>query len=389
MTEETTLAAPAPALAPAEVGSSAEPLIKVHELRKTYRSGWTSRRRVEALRGVSLEVLPGEVFGLLGPNGAGKTTLIKVLLGIVRSSGGRASVLGQPAGSVASRRRIGYLPENLRIERHHTARSALAFYGRLSDLSGAALQRRIDSLLELVGLEGRDREPVSRFSKGMGQRLGLAQALLNDPELLILDEPTDGLDPVGRADVRKLLRRLGDEGKSVLMNSHILQEVELVCDRVAIMTHGTLRSLGRIDELTPATPRGTATARSSLHIQVASEQTRLALDALSSPNSLSSQTPATALQSLPAFRPVLGQPTRHGTVPITLEVEDQAATDHCVDRLRDADVSILRLEVRRPSLEDVFLEIVRSDPEAPPEAEIAAEAGLTAEFDPADAGNGN
>lgn len=324
---------------------SAEPLIRVRELRKTYRSGFASRRRVEALRGVSLEVHPGEVFGLLGPNGAGKTTLIKVLLGIVRSSGGSASLLGQPAGSVASRRRIGYLPENLRIERHHTARTALTFYGRLSNLSGAALQARIDSLIELVGLAGRDREPISRFSKGMGQRLGLAQALLNDPELLILDEPTDGLDPVGRADVRKLLRRLGDEGKSVLMNSHILQEVELVCDRVAIMTHGTLRSLGGIDELTHATPFG------SLVIHVASAQTQLALEALTDSQTPNPQQPA---------HPVLGQPTRRGTVPISVEVADQAATDHCVDRLRAAGVSILRLEVRRPSLEEVFLEIVRS-----------------------------
>jgi ABC-2 type transport system ATP-binding protein len=314
-----------------------EPLVRVEDLRKTYRSGLTGAKRIEALRGVSLEVRPGEVFGLLGPNGAGKTTLIKVLLGIIRATGGKASVLSEPAGSSASRRRIGYLPENLRVERHHTARTALRFYGRLNSLSGAALDKKADELIELVGLRGRDKEPIKRFSKGMNQRLGLAQALLNDPDLLILDEPTDGLDPVGRSDVRQLLRRLGDEGKGVLMNSHILQEVELVCDRVAIMTHGQLRSLGSIDELTEVSKFGT------LLIHVAHSQATAAI---------------TCLADLGT--PVLDSSVVRDQVPISLEVHDQQLTDRCIDTLRASGISISRLEIKRPSLEDIFLSTVKN-----------------------------
>ncbi|XZE54390.1 ATP-binding cassette domain-containing protein [Planctomycetaceae bacterium SH139] len=316
---------------------SAPAIIEVNDLKKTYRSGWLSRNKVPALRGVSLQVRPGEVFGLLGPNGAGKTTLIKVLLGIVRRSGGSATVLGKPAGSVASRHRIGYLPENLRVERHHTARTALRFYGRLSNLAGAALEKRLDELIELVGLKGRDKEAIRQFSKGMNQRLGLAQALLHDPDLLILDEPTDGLDPVGRSDVRNLLRRLGDEGKSVLMNSHILQEVELVCDRVAIMTHGTLRSLGSIDDLTEVTRFGT------LVIHVQADQADAAMTALT-----------------PLGEPIIDVAIGRDSVPISISVENQAETDDCIDRLRAAGVSLARLEIKRPSLEDIFLGIVRT-----------------------------
>lgn len=321
---------------PASSVASAGPLVSVENLRKVYRSGLTGRRRIEALRGVSLEVRPGEVFGLLGPNGAGKTTLIKVLLGIIRRSGGNASVLGLPAGSAASRRKIGYLPENLRVERHHTARTALRFYGRLSNLSGNALEKKIDSLIEQVGLKGRDREPIKRFSKGMNQRLGLAQALLHDPDLLILDEPTDGLDPVGRLDVRNLMRQLADEGKGVMMNSHILQEVELVCDRVAIMTHGTMRSLGSINDLTEVSKFG------MLQIHVPNDQVPAAIEALRKVGEATQQ-PATSRES----------------IPISLEVHDQQQTDHCIDLLRTAGISLSRLEIKRPSLEDIFLGIVR------------------------------
>jgi len=314
-------------------------MIEVRELTKTYRAGFLGRGSIRALRGVSLEVHPGEVFGLLGPNGAGKTTLIKILLGIIRRSGGSASVLGNPAGSTTSRSRIGYLPENLRVERHHTARTALEFYGRLGNLAGKELDKRIDALIEMVGLRGRDREPVRRFSKGMGQRLGLAQALLNDPELLILDEPTDGLDPVGRADVRHLLRRLGGEGKSVLMNSHILQEVELVCDRVAIMTHGTLQSIGSIDQLTEKTRFG------SLCIHIPAGQKEAALRALSTRGPVE-----------------VDETTSRELLTLKIEVKEQHEIDDAVDALRETKVSIAQLEIKRPSLEEIFLDIVRVSP---------------------------
>ena len=230
--------------------SAAAAIVDVEDLAKVYRS-WsvTGRRRIEALAGVSLRAHAGEVFGLLGPNGAGKTTLIKSLLGVIRPSAGHASLFGRPAGSSAARQRVGYLPESLRIDPHHTARTALRFYGRLSRMSESEIRPRIDELLELVGLRDRDRESVRRFSKGMCQRLGLAQALMHDPDLLILDEPTDGLDPVGRNDVRKIIERLRDSGKTIFLNSHILQEVELVCTRVAIMSAGRLRGIGTVDEL--------------------------------------------------------------------------------------------------------------------------------------------
>ena len=160
-----------------------EAAIEVHDLKKNYKSGWF-KRPFEALKGVSFQVKQGEIFGLLGPNGAGKTTLIKVLLGIVRRSGGQASLLGRPAGDLSSRIKVGYLPENLRIAGHHSAHSALDYYGQLSGLQGAQIKARRDELLESVGLADRSRERVKKYSKGMVQRLGLAQALLHDPELL-------------------------------------------------------------------------------------------------------------------------------------------------------------------------------------------------------------
>ena len=186
-----------------------ETIVEVRELRKVYNGwSWGGRRRIEALRGVTLHADAGEVFGLLGPNGAGKTTLIKILLGVVKPTAGKATLFTQAAGSSRARMRVGYLPESLRVDRHHTARSALRYYGRLSRMSSAQIARRSDELLELVGLRGRDRESVRQFSKGMYQRLGLAQALLHDPDLLVLDEPTDGLDPVGRSEVRRVIEQL-------------------------------------------------------------------------------------------------------------------------------------------------------------------------------------
>ena len=202
----------------------------VRELEKVYAGGWFGRS-VNVLRGVTLQASAGEVFGLLGPNGAGKTTLIKILLGVVKPTRGSASLFGEAVGSADVRSRVGYLPESLSIDSHHTARSALRYYGRLSRMSANDIARRSDELLELVGLRNRDRESVRRFSKGMRQRLGLAQALLHDPDLLVLDEPTDGLDPVGRSEVRRVIERLRDAGKTIFLNSHILQEVELVCTR--------------------------------------------------------------------------------------------------------------------------------------------------------------
>lgn len=320
--------------------SIATPIIAVDGLTKTYRSGLIGGQPIDALRRVSLHAERGEIFGLLGPNGAGKTTLIKILLGVIRGSGGTASVLGFPAGSIAARRRIGYLPESLRIDRHHTARSALHFYGQMSGLRGETIRQRSEELLRMVGLEGRDRESVRRFSKGMYQRLGLAQALLHDPDLLILDEPTDGLDPVGRNEVRKLLLTLRSRGKTIFLNSHILQEVELVCDRVAVMAAGQVRGIGTVEQLTRQL--GDRQVRFDLAGAADAEHVLRCLS-----DSLESQ------PSPPQVDPLPG-----GIFRATVACQEQPQIDRMVDRLRGEGISILAMTTPRRSLEDVFLTLV-------------------------------
>ena len=225
------------------------PAIEADNLQKVYRNGLLFRKSHAALKGVGFQVEQGEIFGLLGPNGAGKTTFVKVLLGIIRQTGGTASILGRQVGTRRSRSEVGYLPEALRIRRHHTAISAMRYYGQLSGLSVSNIRSREMNLLESVGLADRAKEGVARFSKGMLQRLGLAQALLSEPKILMLDEPTDGLDPRARADMRATMIRLRDEGKTIFLNSHILQEVELVCDRVAILDKGELKYCGPVADV--------------------------------------------------------------------------------------------------------------------------------------------
>ncbi|HEX5443062.1 MAG TPA: ABC transporter ATP-binding protein [Pirellulales bacterium] len=308
-------------------------VIDIHDLRKTYSSGLLARRRVEALRGVSFSVGHGEIFGLLGPNGAGKTTLIKVLLGIVRRSAGTASLMGRPAGDRAGRRRVGYLPEGHRIPAHHTGNTALEYYGSLSGLSVGEIKRRRPALLELVGLADWGKARVTQYSKGMLQRLGLAQALLHDPELLMLDEPTDGVDPVGRSEMRAVLKRLKSEGKSIFINSHLLQEIELVCDRVAILVQGRVERLGRVDELTVLSAIDVTWVLSGDETTIRSV---LSIDSAS-----------------PLLVPAPGQ------VQVTTAVDDQAAVDRAVDALRRRGVSIVSLSRARRTLEDAFLETVQ------------------------------
>jgi ABC-2 type transport system ATP-binding protein len=189
------------------------------------------------------------VFGFLGPNGAGKTTTIKILLGLVRPSSGDARLLGRPAGEAEARRRVGYLPENFRFHDWLTGSALLEFHGRLAGLSAAELRERIPEVLELVGLTGRGDDRVRGYSKGMTQRIGLAQAIIHAPDLVLLDEPTSALDPVGRREVRDLIRSLRSRGMTVFLNSHLLSEVEMVCDRVAIVDRGRVVRSGRLDDL--------------------------------------------------------------------------------------------------------------------------------------------
>jgi len=204
---------------------------------------------VRALEDLSLEVRRGEIFGLLGPNGAGKTTTIKILLGFVRPSSGRAFISGAPVGSITSRRKLGYLPENPALYEFLRGHEYLIFAGRLAGLSTRDAKAQTAKLIELVGLAGRADRLIRKFSKGMVQRLALAQALVGDPETVILDEPMSGLDPVGRKDVRDLILGLRQEGRTVLFSTHILSDVEAICDRVGILVEGRLTDCGPLAEL--------------------------------------------------------------------------------------------------------------------------------------------
>ncbi len=310
------------------------PAVEVQGLCKTYRDGWLGRRRIEALKGVSLRVERGEIFGLLGPNGAGKTTMIKLLLGIVRASGGKATLLGRPAGDRQGRQGVGYLPENHRIPRHHTGNSALEYYGGLSGISAAEVRRRRGALLEAVGLGPWGKTPVRKYSKGMLQRLGLAQALLHDPPLLILDEPTDGVDPVGRSEMRSLLERLRNEGKTIFLNSHLLQEIELVCDRVAILDRGQLLRVGPVSELTRQ------------------PQTELLFTLTGSEAAIRE-----AIQDREILR---FDPVGPDLFNVWLRVADQAAVNRAIDDLRRAGLSIVAVTPRVQTLEEAFLDIIRT-----------------------------
>jgi ABC-2 type transport system ATP-binding protein len=206
------------------------------------------------LHGLDLTVQSGEVFGFLGPNGAGKTTTVKILLGLVAPTSGEARLYGVPAGDVEARRRIGYLPENFRFHDWLTGDALLDFHARLAGVNLAARRERIPRVLEQVGLAGRGGDRISGYSKGMTQRIGLAQAIIHEPDLVLLDEPTSALDPVGRREVRDLIRSLRARGMTVFLNSHLLSEIEMVCDRVAIVDHGRVVRSGQLEELLGGLP---------------------------------------------------------------------------------------------------------------------------------------
>jgi ABC-2 type transport system ATP-binding protein len=219
------------------------PVIETRDLVKRY-------GRIEALKGVSLRVEKGQIYGLLGQNGAGKTTLIKVLLGVTRATDGDARLLDEPAGTASVRRRVGYLPEDHHFPDYHTGWSLLDFYASLLGVPRRERHRRIPAMLELVGLKGRMHYKLRTYSKGMKQRAGLAQAMLHDPEVIFLDEPTDGVDPLGRREIRGIMQRLKAQGKTIFLNSHLLGEVELICDHVSILQRGEMVREGDIATLT-------------------------------------------------------------------------------------------------------------------------------------------
>jgi ABC-2 type transport system ATP-binding protein len=344
------------------------PAIETRELRKTYVEGMFRRKRQQALQGVSLRVERGEIVGLLGGNGAGKTTFIKILLGIIGKSSGEASLLGFPAGDIRGRRLVGYLPENLRVPRHLTAISALEYYGHLSNLPSSVIRERRGPLLERVGLAARAKDPVRTYSKGMLQRLGLAQAMLHEPELFILDEPTDGLDPLARSQVRGFLADLKRQGKTIFLNSHILQEVELICDRVAILDRGVLRRVANVAEITSGhaahggRPNGVpgdvsggsmSTAATAELAGFVAPQLEVHLDVAAPEPVVRLAFGELAIAEWRSFSEL-----EHRVVT---RVADQQEVNDLVDRLRGAQVSLVGLSRRRLSLEDAYLEIVQAE----------------------------
>jgi ABC-2 type transport system ATP-binding protein len=313
---------------PATDAAGAASAIAVADVHKTFRGG------VHALRGVTLAVAPGEIFGLLGRNGAGKTTLVKILLDLVRPTRGATRLLGVPSRLPRARRDVGYLPEDHRFPDYHTAESALGFYGGLSGLRGAPLRARAGELLARFGLANARRRKIRGFTKGMKQRLGLAQVFLAEPRLLFLDEPTDGVDPVGRAQIRGQLEELKRRGHTIFLNSHLLSEVEQLCDRVGILDQGTLVRCGTIGELTSAGARFAVAAADPIPAAVVAELGALAASV---------------------------QGTADG---VEVVLDDEAGIDAVVDLLRARGVRLRGLTRRRHSLEQVFLSSLRDAPPA-------------------------
>jgi len=227
---------------------SSEVIVETRNLSKVYRDFW-GRQKVRALKALDLEIRQGEIFGLLGPNGSGKTTTIKLLLGLLFPTSGKALVFGRDATDVSKNERLGYLPEESYLYRFLNAEETLDFYGRLFDMPASVRKQRTAELIDLVGLNWAKRRQLKEYSKGMARRIGLAQALINDPELILLDEPTSGLDPIGTREMKDLILKLKAQGKTVLMSSHLLADVQDVCDRIAILHQGELKELGRVDSL--------------------------------------------------------------------------------------------------------------------------------------------
>jgi ABC-2 type transport system ATP-binding protein len=304
------------------------PVIQAEGLRKIYRSRFGTRR-VTALDGIALSVDAGEVFGLLGPNGAGKTTAVKILLGLTRPTDGSARLFGIPVADPESRRRVGYLPEGHRFPGYLTARQTLSIFGRMSGLARASVRARIPELLARVRLSDWADVKVKRFSKGMTQRLGLAAALVHEPEILLLDEPTDGVDPVGRREIRDLLRDEASRGRAILLNSHLLSEIELTCDRVAVLRRGKVAAEGRIADLT---------AQGSRYRMTASPVD----DAL-----------------LAAFRES-GASVERVNGHLVIGTRDLAHVNALVDALRAHGGMLSELAPVRSTLEDVFVDLIRT-----------------------------
>ena len=307
-----------------DAGGGRSAAIEVVDLCKTYRTP-LRRRRVEALRGVTFTVERGHIFGFVGPNGAGKTTTIRALMGLVRPTGGRAALLGEPVPSRAARSRVGFLPEAPYFYDYLTVGELLDLAGRLFGLPAGVRRRRADELIDRVGLSSARAQSLKKFSKGMLQRAGLAQALMNDPELVVLDEPMSGLDPIGRKEVRELILELRDRGKTVFFSTHILSDVEAITDDIAIIARGQLQAQGTPAELVKKTLQGT-------EITVRCEK----------PDELKAE-----------------RVLRVGDM-LTYVLAAETDVDAWIDRAHAAGAKIISVSPRHETLEDLFLREVAS-----------------------------
>jgi len=301
--------------------------IEIRDLTKDYEVGFWRKRKVRALDGLSLSVEPGQIFGFLGANGAGKTTTLKLLMGLIYPTSGKARILDRDIGDTSMHARIGYLPENPYFYDYLTAREFLNYCAQLFGQDSATRTRRTEELLARVNLEKEswDRQ-LRKFSKGMLQRVGLAQALVNDPEVVFLDEPMSGLDPVGRREVRDLIASLRTQGKTVFMCSHILSDIEVLCDNVAILKDGRLAHAGSLDELR---------ARESALIEVI----------------VTGADAATMSQHLESSAKVTTT-----TSGLRIEVADEKQVDEVIAALRKANGKLVSVQPVRQSLEELFLE---------------------------------
>ncbi len=300
--------------------------IKTIGLSKRY-SGLWSQQPVDAVKNLNLEVHRGEIFGFLGPNGAGKTTTIKILLGIIYPTQGEAYVLGKPAGDPQNHYKLSYLPENPYFYDYMTGREILTFYAKLFGFTEPERSKRVDALLDRVGLSRAANQPLRTYSKGMLQRIGLAQCLLNDPELLILDEPTAGLDPIAHIDIRDLILELRAKGKTLFISSHQLSDVEIVCDRVAILNRGEMVQIGKLEDLL-----------SGGHVEMIAEKV-----------------PENVLEPI---RQMGGRPSLHEG-RLVVEQPDDGSIDRVIDLVRANGGHIISVKPYRRTLEDLFVETIR------------------------------
>ena len=306
-----------------------ESILTTEGLTKVFKVGFWGRR-VTVLEGLSLDVRQGEVFGFLGPNGAGKTTTIKILMGLIYPTAGRATLFGRPIGDRQAKARLGFLPESPYFYDYLTAAEFLQFYGHLFSLRGALLEKRVTELLDLVGMSHARNLQLRKFSKGMLQRVGIAQALINDPELVVLDEPMSGLDPVGRKEIRDLILRLKESGKTIFFSSHILHDAEILCDRVAIILKGRMVACGLVSDLVG---------------QGATQSVEMIVEGLSA-------------EGLEHLRPLAEKLLTQGNqLLVVLKSQQQVAT--ALEIVRSAKGGLISLTPHKSSLEELFIREVK------------------------------